>query len=165
MTPWPSMSGRLRQGRTTWCPGGARQRAAAPPRASPGKTSGPCEPARDRPYGRLQVDPEKCTRCAFAWKTALQGLGDGRRSGPVRSRSTSASAATTAWWYARGAISILEPTTSPRVLRQRSRPYPARMPLEPLDAEGNPAQWTGVEQLIFQRRSVRNFKRDPVPSH
>ena len=39
----------------------------------------------------------------------------------------------------------------------------ARMPLAPLDAKGNPDKWTTVEKLILERRSVRNFRPDPVP--
>jgi alkylation response protein AidB-like acyl-CoA dehydrogenase/nitroreductase/NAD-dependent dihydropyrimidine dehydrogenase PreA subunit len=39
----------------------------------------------------------------------------------------------------------------------------ARMPLEPKDANGKPDKWTAIEQMIFERRSVRNFKADPVP--
>jgi len=44
-------------------------------------------------------------------------------------------------------------------------PLPARMPAEPKDADGNPDQWTEVERVILERRSVRNFKPDPVPDH
>ncbi|KUO75105.1 MAG: hypothetical protein APF81_02575 [Desulfosporosinus sp. BRH_c37] len=38
-----------------------------------------------------------------------------------------------------------------------------KMPLEPKDAEGNSVQWTETERLIMERRTVRNFKKDPVP--
>ncbi len=38
-----------------------------------------------------------------------------------------------------------------------------KMPLSPMDAEGNPAEWTQVEKTIIERRSVRNFKKDPIP--
>jgi alkylation response protein AidB-like acyl-CoA dehydrogenase/nitroreductase/NAD-dependent dihydropyrimidine dehydrogenase PreA subunit len=41
--------------------------------------------------------------------------------------------------------------------------HPFKPPLEPLDAEGKPAQWTEVERTVLERRSVRNFKDDPVP--
>lgn len=42
--------------------------------------------------------------------------------------------------------------------------FPAiKWPLEPQDAEGNPAEWTETERLIIERRSVRNFTKDPVP--
>ena len=42
-------------------------------------------------------------------------------------------------------------------------PLPAKLPLEPKDAEGNPAEWNEIEKLILERRSVRNFKNKPVP--
>jgi len=38
-----------------------------------------------------------------------------------------------------------------------------KMPQEPKDAKGKPAQWNETEGLIMNRRSVRNFKEDPVP--
>ena len=40
---------------------------------------------------------------------------------------------------------------------------PVKMPIEPRDAEGNPDEWNEVERNILERRSVRNFKVDPVP--
>lgn len=40
---------------------------------------------------------------------------------------------------------------------------PLKQPIKPMDAEGNPDEWTGVEKLILERRSVRNFKEEPVP--
>ncbi len=40
---------------------------------------------------------------------------------------------------------------------------PMKMPLEPKDAEGKPAEWTPVERAVMERRSVRNYKKDPVP--
>lgn len=42
-------------------------------------------------------------------------------------------------------------------------PLPAKLPLEPKDAEGNPTEWNEIEKLILERRSVRNFKDKPVP--
>lgn len=44
-------------------------------------------------------------------------------------------------------------------------PLPAKMPLDPMDADGNPDQWNAIEQAVYERRSVRNFKDDPVPDH
>ncbi|MGO9022613.1 MAG: nitroreductase family protein [Syntrophobacteraceae bacterium] len=38
-----------------------------------------------------------------------------------------------------------------------------KMPLPPLNAEGKSTEWTEVEKNILERRSVRNFKPDPVP--
>ncbi|MBW2621774.1 MAG: nitroreductase family protein [Deltaproteobacteria bacterium] len=42
-------------------------------------------------------------------------------------------------------------------------PLPAKLPLEPKDADGNPDEWNAIEQAVLVRRSVRNFKEDPVP--
>jgi len=42
-------------------------------------------------------------------------------------------------------------------------PLPAKSPLEPQDADGNPDQWNPIERAVFERRSVRNFKDKPVP--
>ncbi len=42
-------------------------------------------------------------------------------------------------------------------------PLPAKMPLEPKDAEGNPDEWNAIERAVLERRSVRNFKDTPVP--
>ncbi len=63
-----------------------------------------------------------------------------------------------------GAIEIIEPyhvddgfwATDPH-------PLPAKMPLSPMDAQGNPATFNAIEQAVFERRSVRNFKEDLVP--
>lgn len=40
-----------------------------------------------------------------------------------------------------------------------------KMPLEPRDAEGNPSEWNVVERTVLERRSVRNFKDEPVSDH
>ena len=45
------------------------------------------------------------------------------------------------------------------------QPLPVKMPSEPKDAQGKPGQWTVIEQALFERRSVRNFKDEPVPEH
>ncbi len=42
-------------------------------------------------------------------------------------------------------------------------PLEARMPMGPRNAEGEPVQWNAIEEAVFRRRSVRNFKNDPVP--
>jgi nitroreductase/NAD-dependent dihydropyrimidine dehydrogenase PreA subunit len=42
-------------------------------------------------------------------------------------------------------------------------PIPARPPLEARDKDGRPTEWNAIEKAIFTRRSVRNFKEDPVP--
>ena len=51
------------------------------------------------------------------------------------------------------------------VFRSDPYPLPARMPLEPRDAAGNPDEWNAIERIVLRRRSVRNFKKKPVPEH
>ena len=38
-----------------------------------------------------------------------------------------------------------------------------KMPLPPNDAEGKQVEWNAVERLVLERRSVRHFKKDPIP--
>jgi len=40
---------------------------------------------------------------------------------------------------------------------------PLKHPAEPRDAEGKPDEWNYLEKMVMNRRSVRNFKKDPVP--
>jgi len=42
-------------------------------------------------------------------------------------------------------------------------PLPAKTPQAPRDADGNLDEWNAIERAVFQRRSVRNFKKKPVP--
>jgi len=40
---------------------------------------------------------------------------------------------------------------------------PYKYPAPPKDAEGKPAEYTAMEKAVLERRSNRNFKKDPVP--
>ncbi|MBW1983509.1 MAG: nitroreductase family protein, partial [Deltaproteobacteria bacterium] len=42
-------------------------------------------------------------------------------------------------------------------------PLPQKPPLPAKDEKDNFAEWNDTEKLVFERRSVRNFKPDPVP--
>ena len=42
-------------------------------------------------------------------------------------------------------------------------PLPQSKPRRAKDEKGKPVDWNPTERLIFERRSVRNFKLDPVP--
>jgi len=37
------------------------------------------------------------------------------------------------------------------------------MPLDPRDGDGNPTEFNPIERAVLERRSVRNFKEEPVP--
>ncbi len=42
---------------------------------------------------------------------------------------------------------------------------PVKMPLRPRDKDGNLDEWNAIERIVLERRSVRNFKDEPVPDH
>jgi len=66
-----------------------------------------------------------------------------------------------------GAISIGKPyyAEDGSFYETQGGPLPAKMPAEPRDADGNQDEWTEVERVILERRSVRNFKPDLVSEH
>jgi nitroreductase/Fe-S-cluster-containing hydrogenase component 2 len=122
--------------------------------------------------GRMTVDPTKCTRprgshcqlcfdnCPFrAWEIVAEGE-------PPRVKQVWECFSCYNCMVAcpRGAISIVESyhvddgfwATDPH-------PLAAKLPLQPLDAEGKPDKWNTIERAVFHRRSVRNFKDKPVP--
>jgi len=121
--------------------------------------------------GVMTVDPTKCTRprgshcqlcfenCPFrAWEIVADGQ-------PPRVKQVWECFSCYNCMVAcpRGAISISEVyrvddgfwATEPRA--------PEKLPLQPLDAEGNPDKWNAIERAVINRRSVRNFKDKPVP--
>lgn len=62
------------------------------------------------------------------------------------------------------AISIVEPYhVDEGFYATDPHPLPAKMPLEPRNADGKPDEWNAIERAVFERRSVRNFKDTPVP--
>ncbi len=62
------------------------------------------------------------------------------------------------------AISIVKPyTVDDGYWATDSAPLEARLPMEPKNAEGQADQWNAIERAVLERRSVRNFKNDPVP--
>lgn len=65
------------------------------------------------------------------------------------------------------AISIVQPyyAEEPGFWATKPHRLPAVRPLKPKDKDGNPDQWNAVERAVFERRSVRNFSKDPVPDH
>jgi alkylation response protein AidB-like acyl-CoA dehydrogenase/nitroreductase/NAD-dependent dihydropyrimidine dehydrogenase PreA subunit len=162
---------RIRRGRTHW----AVQEGLAQPGAAAGAAAGMTwEDIRPmmRPepgtvhMGRMEADPEKCTHCGLcvlncpfrAWETDENEVPRMKEVYECFSCYNCMVACPV------GAISIVEPYhVDSGFYKTEPGPLPARMPYEPRDAKGNPAEWNHVEKLMFERRSVRNFKETPVP--
>jgi len=121
--------------------------------------------------GVMRSDPKKCTRsrgsscqlCSDNCPTHAWELADGQEP-RLKADHSCISCYNCMIACPRNAISIVEAyhvdsgyfATTPHTLE-------ARPPAKPLDAEGNPAEWTATEKEVLNRRSVRNFKDRPVP--
>ncbi len=162
---------RLRRGRLQWVvqEGLAQPGAAAATEA--GMTWEDLEPIM-RPkagtvhMGRMKVDPEKCTHCGLcmlncpfrAWETDENEVPRMKEVYECFSCYNCMVACPV------DAVSIVEPYhVDSGFYKTEPHPLPAKMPYEPRDADGNPAEWNYAEKLMYERRSVRNFKPDPVP--
>lgn len=115
--------------------------------------------------GVMEIDTEKCTSCGLCimncpfkcWEMDENGI-------PRMKESCSCFSCFNCMVSCPvDAVSLVEAyhTDAGRFFDIRSPPL--RPALKPLDADGNPDEWTEVEKVIFERRSVRNFKETPVP--
>ncbi len=122
--------------------------------------------------GVMRVDPEKCTRprgsqcqlcfenCPFrAWEIV------GEKEVPRQKEEYECFSCYNCMVACpRDAVSIVEPYhVDEGFYATEPHPLPAKMPLEPRDGEGNPDEWNAIERAVMYRRSVRNYKDDPVP--
>ena len=123
--------------------------------------------------GVMQADPKKCTRprgssCQLCWDNCpfrAWELVGGQEPRLVADHSCfSCSNCMVA--CPRNAISIVETYhVDSGYFATAPHPLEAKPPAKPLDAEGNPAEWTVIEKAALNRRSVRNFKDKPVPEN
>jgi|GEM_PF-20703 alkylation response protein AidB-like acyl-CoA dehydrogenase/nitroreductase/NAD-dependent dihydropyrimidine dehydrogenase PreA subunit len=166
---------RLRQGRSRWVVDAAAvqaaEAAAGAGAAAAGMTWEEFEPiVRPKPgtvhMGVMKADPDKCTHCGLcilncpfrAWEMGENDVPRMKQEYECFSCFNCMVACPV------GAISIVDTYhVDSGFFQTDPLPLPVKPPLEPLDAQGKPATWTPVEKLIFERRSVRNFKPDPVP--
>jgi nitroreductase/ferredoxin len=123
--------------------------------------------------GVMQADPKKCTRprgssCQFCWDTCpfrAWELVDGQEPRLVANHNCFSCYNCLAA-CPRNAISIVDTYhVDSGYFATAPHPLEAKAPMKPLDADGNPGEWTVIEKAVLNRRSVRNFKDKPVPEH
>lgn len=116
--------------------------------------------------GVMKVDEETCTKCGLciqncpfrAWEK------DGENYPKLKDSYECFSCFNCMVACPVGAISIdTVYHVDEGVYKTDPLPLRVEMPREPKDAEGKATGWNSFERLIFERRSVRNFKPDPVP--
>jgi len=116
--------------------------------------------------GKMKVDSEKCTGCGLcvencpfaAWEMGENSIPNFKGNWACFSCYNCMVACPV------DAISIVEPYhVDSSFWRTYPHPLPAVYPLQPQDTEGNPDEWTEVEKIVYNRRSVRNFSDKPVP--
>ena len=116
--------------------------------------------------GVMAADEEKCTKCGLclencpfrAWETDEDGFPRQKEEYECFSCYNCMVACPTE------AIAIVDVYhVDDGFYRTDPHPLGAKMPLPPRDAEGNPDEWNAIERAVLERRSVRNFKDQPVP--
>ena len=162
---------RLRQGRDRWVVQEGIGQAAAGPAAAADITWEDIQPmvrpeAGTVHMGVMRADPDLCTGCGQcirncpfrAWEMGEDDVPRMKDAYECFSCYNCMVACPVE------AISIVEPYHVDSGF-YRSDPWPmeARPPLAPQNADGRADEWTETEKHIFERRSVRNFKPDPVP--
>ena len=160
---------RLTQGRSTWFIEESMAQAAPAAEAGEGPTWEELEPMfrpKNVHMGVMKVDADKCTQCGLCLENCPFRCWETDENEVPRMKKTYACFSCYNCMVAcpADAISIVDSYhVDDGVFKTDPHPLPARIPCEPKDAEGNPDEWTVIEKTIFERRSVRNFKPDPVP--
>ncbi|MBW2091505.1 MAG: nitroreductase family protein [Deltaproteobacteria bacterium] len=160
---------RLARGRSSWVVQEAMAQAAPAAAGEEAPSWEELEPIF-RPQtvhmGVMKVDEEKCTQCGLCLLNCPFRCWETDENDIPRMKEVYACFSCYNCMVACpvDAISIVDSYhVDDGVFKTEPHPLPPKMPYEPKDAEGNPDEWTVIERTIFERRSVRNFKEDPVP--
>jgi nitroreductase/NAD-dependent dihydropyrimidine dehydrogenase PreA subunit len=130
-------------------------------------------------WGTVQFDREKCNQCGLCVKNCLAGTLEMDEDNYPRVRED--------WdgmpghpehpWpcFACWQCLVPCPTEAISIANEtwydggfwKTLPYraPNKLPQQPRDAEGKPAEWTTVEREVMIRRSVREYTDKPVPEY
>ena len=118
--------------------------------------------------GVLEVDPESCTSCGLCIDNCpfkCWGMEEGETA-KLRDDYVCFSCCNCMVACPTDAISIVEPYhVSEGFWATEPGKLPVKMPLKPRDKDGNLDEWNAIERAVLQRRSVRNYKDEPVPDH
>jgi nitroreductase/Fe-S-cluster-containing hydrogenase component 2 len=116
--------------------------------------------------GIMKVDPEKCSSCGFCLQNCCFKCWEMDEEKHPRMKESAICFSCFNCMVAcpKDAISIVRPYEVKGGFFDTGFPN-IKMPLEPKDKDGKTDEWNQVERTILERRSVRNFKKDPVPDH
>lgn len=116
--------------------------------------------------GVMKVNPDKCTHCGLCllncpfrcWEKDENGVPRMKGGEYLCFSCFNCMVACPA-----DAISIVETYRVTEGFFNTGYPSFVKLPMDPKDKDGNLTEWTEVERIIMYRRSVRNYKKDPVP--
>lgn len=117
--------------------------------------------------GIMRVDPEKCTQCGLCiencvflcWEKDADDIPKMKQGNTGCFSCFNCVAACPV-----GAVEIVDTWHVDGGIFDQGWPE-QKLPLEPRDSEGNLSEWNVVERTVLERRSVRNYKNDPVSDH
>ena len=118
-------------------------------------------------YGKIEVDQEKCIGCGQCIENCpgnIPQLDENEKAYLGREECVSCSNCVVT--CPEEAISLVESFfIEDGYYKTIPADIPYKSPAPPLDAEGNPTEYTTVEKTVLERRSARNYKDEPVPDH
>lgn len=114
--------------------------------------------------GQMAVDREKCTQCGLCIKNCPFCCWefDEEKFPIMKEQNICFSCCNCMVACPVDAISMSQQFGVKDAFFDTNFPEP-KMPFSPLSADGQEDKWNEVEKAILKRRSVRNFKKDPVP--
>ena len=116
--------------------------------------------------GEMEFDPDTCSQCGNCLLNCpFQALEEGEDGTPQHKAEYACFSCYNCMVACEDdAITIKETYhVTEGVFKTASLPVPQSKPLRAKDENGQPVDWNPTERLVFERRSVRNFKPDPVP--
>jgi len=120
---------------------------------------------RGAQYGVMAVDADRCTSCGLCVLNCPYDCWEMDEGDVPRMKDACLcfSCGNCMVACSRGAVSMVRPYSVQGGGYFDADYPPYRLPRDPYDAEGSPAEWTETERIIMERRSVRHYKSNPVP--